>query len=74
MSYTDLVLFQCLDGVKFAFPTAMGRSEKEGKYKGVFGLYERVKETQRIKEYLASERRQKYSMCIWRHYPELDEE
>ena len=30
--------------------------------------------TQRIKEYLASERRQKYSMCIWRHYPELDEE
>jgi glutathione S-transferase len=52
----------------------MGRSEKEGKYKGVFGLYERVKETQRIKEYLASERRQKYSMCIWRYYPELDEE
>ena len=74
MSYADLVLFQCLDGVKFAFPKAMGRLEKEGKYKGVFGLYERVREAERIKEYLASDRRQKYSLGIYRHYPELDEE
>jgi glutathione S-transferase len=73
LTYADLVLFQCLDGVKFAFPKAMGRLEKEGKYKGVFELYERVKERPKIKEYLASERRQKYSLGIYRHYPELDE-
>jgi glutathione S-transferase len=73
LTYADLVLFQCLDGVKFAFPNAMGRLEKEGKYKAVFELYERVKDRPKIKEYLASERRQKYSMGIYRHYPELDE-
>ncbi|KAE9373783.1 glutathione S-transferase domain-containing protein [Stipitochalara longipes BDJ] len=74
MSYADLVLFQCLNGVKFAFPKAMTRLEREGKYKGVFELYERVQETRKIKEYLASERRQKYSLGIYRHYPELDED
>jgi len=74
LTYADLVLFQCLDGVKHAFPKAIGRMEKEGTYKGVFELYERVKERPKIKKYLASERRQKYSMGIWRHYPELDED
>jgi len=74
LSYADLVLWQCLDGVKFAFPKAVGRIEGEGKYKKVFGLYEMVKERERIKSYLASERRQKYSLGIYRHYPELDEE
>lgn len=74
VTYADLVLFQCLDGVKFAFPKAMGRMEKEGKFKGVFELYERVKERPKIKAYLASERRQKYSLGIYRHYPELDED
>ena len=74
VTYADLVLFQCLDGVKFAFPKAMGRIEKEGKFKGVFELYERVKERPKIKAYLASERRQRYSSGIYRHYPELDED
>jgi glutathione S-transferase len=74
MSYADLVLFQCLDGVKFAFPKALGRLEKEGKYKGVFALYESVKALPKIKAYLESDRRQKYSLGIYRHYPELDEE
>jgi glutathione S-transferase len=73
-TYADLVLFQCLDGVKFSFPKAMARLENEGTYKGVFELYERVKGRERIKEYLESERRQNYSMGIYRHYPELDEE
>jgi glutathione S-transferase len=72
LSYADLVLYQCLDGVKFAFPNAMSRIQKVGKYKHVFELYEAVKERPRIKEYLASERRQKYSNGIYRHYPELD--
>ena len=74
MTYADLVLFQCLDGLMFAFPKAMSRIEKEGKYEGVLGLYERVKGTERIKAYLGSERRMKYHMGIYRHYPELDEE
>lgn len=65
---------QCLDGLKFAFPNAMARLEKSGNYGKVFALYEAVKERPRIKEYLASPRRQKYSNGIYRHYPELDEE
>ena len=74
LSYADLVLFQCLDGVKFAFPKAMKRLEKEGKYGKVFALHETVRERPMIKEYLASERRIKYSHGIYRHYPELDEQ
>lgn len=65
---------QCLDGLKFAFPNALKRIEGSGDYKGVFELYEAVKERPKIKEYLASERRQKYSEGIYRYYPELDEE
>lgn len=74
LSYADLVLFQCLDGVKHAFPKAMERIEKEGKFKSVFGVYEAVKSRPKIEEYLKSERRQKYGLGIYRHYPELDEE
>lgn len=73
LTYADLVLYQCLDGVKFAFPNAMKRLEKDGSYDGVFKLHAMIRELPKIKEYLASERRQKYSMGIYRHYPELDE-
>jgi glutathione S-transferase len=52
----------------------MARLKKSGKYDGVFKLYDAVKERPRIKDYLASGRRQAYSMGIYRHYPELDEE
>lgn len=74
LTYADLVLFQCLDGVKYMFPNATKRLEKEGKFQAVFALYERVKGREKIKAYLGSERRQKYSLGIYRHYPELDEE
>lgn len=74
LTYADLVLFHCLDGVKYAFPKSMGSIEKEGKFGKVFALYESVKGRPRIQEYLASERRQKYGMGIYRYYPELDEE
>ncbi|KAI6714637.1 hypothetical protein PZA11_004919 [Diplocarpon coronariae] len=73
LTYADLVLFQCLDGVKHAFPKAMARIEKQGNFGKVFELYERVGSRPKIKAYLASERRQKYGMGIYRHYPELDE-
>jgi glutathione S-transferase len=52
----------------------MGKLEKSGKYNRVFNLYAAVKDRPRIKDYLASERRQKYSTGVYRHYPELDEE
>lgn len=74
LTYADLVLFQTVDGVLFAFPKAMGELRKSGKYDGVFALVERVRERENIKEYLASERRQPYNMGIYRHYPELDAE
>ena len=72
LTYVDLVLFQTVDGLKFAFPKAMGRMEKTGDYNGVFGLWKRVREREGIKKYLESERRQQYGMGIYRHYPELD--
>ncbi|KAF9877843.1 putative glutathione s-transferase [Colletotrichum karsti] len=74
LSYADLVLFQCLDGLKFAFPNALKRLEGSGEYKSLFELYDAVKERPKIKAYLASERRQKYKDGIYRHYPELDED
>ncbi|KAJ9606824.1 hypothetical protein H2200_008834 [Cladophialophora chaetospira] len=73
LSYADLVLFQTLDGVTFAFPKCVGKLKESGKYGKVFELYDRIK-GQELKSYLESERRLKYSMGIYRHYPELDEE
>ncbi|KAK8092232.1 uncharacterized protein PG998_015064 [Apiospora kogelbergensis] len=70
LTYADLVLFHCVDGLKFMFTEAMKAMEKE--YKGVFELYEAVKARPKIKEYLASDRRQKFSEGIYRHYDELD--
>jgi len=72
LTYADLVLFQCLDGLKFMFRKAMAKYEKSGDYTRVFKLYEAVKERPRITEYLGSDRRQKYSMGIYRYYEELD--
>lgn len=72
LTYADLVLFQAVDGVSFAFPKAVEKLRGSGKYEKVFGLYERVKGRERIKEYLGSERRQKFGMGVYRHYPELD--
>jgi glutathione S-transferase len=52
----------------------MDKLKKSGDYDGVFKLYDAVKETSNIKDYLASDRRLGYSNGIWRHYPELEEE
>ncbi|CAM1510197.1 Fc.00g005320.m01.CDS01 [Cosmosporella sp. VM-42] len=74
LTYVDIVLFQALDGTKFAFPKTVSKLEKSGDYDDVFKLYEAVKERPNIKEYLASDKRLAYSDGIWRHYPELEEE
>lgn len=48
--------------------------EDSGDYSGVFKLYEAVKERPKIKAYLESDRRQNYSLGIYRYYAELDEQ
>ncbi|KAK3378618.1 hypothetical protein B0H63DRAFT_525835 [Podospora didyma] len=72
LTYADIVLFQCVDGVKFMFPKATKKLEREGKHSKVFALHEAVKERPRIKAYLESSRRQQYSNGIYRYYKELD--
>ena len=74
LTYADLVLFQTIDGVQFAFPNAMSKLQKSKNYDGVFELMDRVKSRENIKKYLESDRRKRYSMGIYRHYPELDAE
>jgi len=73
LSYADLVLFQTVDGVSFAFPKCVGKLKESGKYDKVFALHERVKSRDKIRAYLESDRRQKYSMGIYRYYKELDD-
>jgi glutathione S-transferase len=63
---------QCIDGTLFAFPKVMAAAKESGKYDRVFTLYEAVKARPRIAAYLTSERRQKYSMGIYRYYEEMD--
>jgi len=67
------VLFQALDGVSHAFPKRVAKLRETGDYDKVFALYDRVKALEKVKAYLESDRRQKYGMGIYRHYPELDE-
>lgn len=74
LTYADLVLWQCVDGVGFAFPVAVGRLREGGLYGRVFGLCGRVGGRENVKAYLESGRRLKYSSGIYRHYPELDAE
>lgn len=57
----------------FAFPKELAARKSE------FPLllekfYAGIKEEKGLKEYLASDRRLKYSMGLYRHYPELDRE
>lgn len=65
---------KCLDGVRYQFPRGTSKLEKSGNYDRVFKLYSAVRERPRIKDYLASDRRQAYGDGIYRYYPELDVE
>ena len=55
----------------FAFPRALEKLKPE--FPKIFALHERVKARPKIAAYLESDRRQKYSNGIYRHYAELDE-
>lgn len=54
------------------FPRATAKLEGEGKHSKVFALHQAVAKRPKIKAYLESPRRQKYSIGIYRYYKELD--
>jgi glutathione S-transferase len=55
----------------FAFPNELKAREKD--YPLIFTkFYPGIKEEKGLKEYLASDRRMKFSNGIFRYYPELD--
>ncbi|MEI8257577.1 MAG: glutathione S-transferase C-terminal domain-containing protein, partial [Deltaproteobacteria bacterium] len=70
-SYADLSLFQCVEGLRYAFPKAMARQEPS--VPGLVALHGRVASSPRIAAYLASPRRLAFNeKGIFRRYPELD--
>lgn len=71
ISYTDLSLFQLVEGMRYAFPTAMKRIER--KIPKVVAVHDRVAQRPGIEVYLSSERRIAFNEDgIFRRYPELD--
>jgi glutathione S-transferase len=70
LSYADLVVWQVLDGLQFAFPKEMEFRKQE--HAELFEFHEGLKKEKGIKEYLGSERRLPYSEGVFRYYPELD--
>ena len=70
-SYVDLSLFQIVAGMRYAFPNASQRLERN--HKRLAALHDRVAERPRIKAYLESERRIPFNESgIFRRYRELD--
>ena len=72
-SYVDLAAFQIVEGLRYAFPRAMGREGQ--RVPKLVALRDRIAARPRIAAYLASERRLPFSEDgIFRRYPELDGE
>jgi glutathione S-transferase len=70
-TYVDLSLFQVIEGLRYAFPTAMKRLEK--KHRRSVALRDRVAARPRLAAYLSSEHRIPFNQeGIFRHYIELD--
>ncbi|GME25231.1 Glutathione S-transferase [Neofusicoccum parvum] len=73
LSYADTTWWQVVDGLLFAFPKELEARKEE--FPLIFEkFYPGVKGEKGLKEYLASDRRLKYSLGLYRHYPELDRE
>lgn len=71
LSYVDLSLFQCVEGLRYAFPKAMKKFEK--KIPRVIAVRDLVAARPRIAKYLSSDRRIPFNKDgIFRHYAELD--
>lgn len=70
-TYIDLSMFQLIEGLRYAFPKAMKRIERD--VPGLVGVHDRVAKRPGVKAYLASERRIPFNESgIFRCYPELD--
>ncbi|OJD36217.1 glutathione s-transferase [Diplodia corticola] len=73
LSHADTTVWQVIDGLLFAFPKELQARKEE--FPLIFEkFYPGIKEEKGLKEYLASDRRLKYSQGLFRHYPELDRE
>jgi glutathione S-transferase len=71
LSYADLSVFQLISGLRYAFPKAMKKQERD--YPGLVSLHDRVAARPNIATYLASKRRIAFNHDgIFRYYPELD--
>jgi len=71
LSYVDLSVFQLIEGLRYAFPKAMGREEPN--HPGLSATRDHVAAHPPVARYLASERRIPFNtQGIFRHYPELD--
>jgi glutathione S-transferase len=71
LTYADLSLFQLVDGLRYAMPTATRRALRRAPL--VAALHAGVPRQRRLAAYLASERRLPFNeQGIFRHYPELD--
>jgi glutathione S-transferase len=71
-SYADLSLFQVMAGLRYAFPKAMARLERD--YPKLVALAAAVERRPRIAAYLGSDRRTPFNESgIFRRYPELDD-
>ena len=72
VSYVDLSLFQMIEGLRYAFPRAMTKHERN--HRRVIALHDRIAVRPRLAAYLASERRGAFNQeGIFRRYPELDD-
>jgi glutathione S-transferase len=71
LTYADLSLFQMVAGLRYAFPRAMKRIERN--YPRLVALHDHVAKRPRLAAYLASERRIPFNEDgIFRRYKELD--
>ena len=71
-TYIDLSVFQLIEGLRYAFPKAMKRLERD--VPSLVGVHDRVEKRPNIAAYLASKRRIPFNESgIFRRYPELDE-
>jgi glutathione S-transferase len=71
-TYVDLSLFQLFEGLRYAFPKAMKRIERD--VPRAVEVRDRVAERKGVARYIASPRRIAFNESgIFRRYPELDE-
>ena len=71
LTYADLSMFQLVEGMRYAFPKAMTRLQRD--LPRLVALHDLIAGLPRIKTYLASPRRIPFNeQGIFRRYPELD--